>query len=333
MQHPKISVIVPVYNAGKYLYQCIESLISQTYSNLEIILVNDGSNDDSEKICLQFVDKDQRVHYIHQDNAGAAAARNNGINHATGDYIGFVDSDDYIDADMYETLLNTIVKNDAQVAQILSRRITDDGVVINQELINRTENKPPVVYSSDKAIEHYLIGNHSLCTHLYSGMLFRSVRIPEGMSGEDLAIVIPLYSQCNKIVKVNLYKYNYRFNYESVTNTPLNQRKINLFYEYEKQLKLYGENTYYRSILIYTISKTLSGILNAMVLGRRGDFAENELFFKSKLKLYWNDFLENKYIGSKQIRKYLIYLKSRALYRMMLSIKRKFYKRSLYGEE
>lgn len=333
MSKPKISIVVPVYNAGNYLYQCIESLRAQTYVNIEIILVDDGSKDQSREICLEFAEKDQRIHYYYQNNAGAAAARNNGIDHATGDYIGFVDSDDYIDSDMYEVLLDAIVNNDAQVAQILSRRVTDDGMIINQELIDRTENNPPVVYSSEEAIEHYLIGNHSLCSHLYDSTLFQSVRIPEGMSGEDLAIVIPLYCQCNKVVKINQYKYNYRFNPNSVTNTPLNQRKINLFHEYERQLEEYGYNSFYKTVLTFTISKTLAGILNAMVLYGDNGFSENEAFFKSKLKYYWDAFKRNKYINEKQLQKYSIYLKSRILYKVMLIVKRKFYKRPLYGEE
>lgn len=333
MRKPIISIVVPVYNAGKYLCQCIESLRAQTYVNIEIILVDDGSKDHSREICLEFAEKDQRIHYYYQNNAGAAVARNNGIAHATGDYIGFVDSDDYIDSDMYEVLLDAIVKNDAQVAQILSRRVTDDGMIINQELIDRTENNPSVVYSSDEAIEHYLIGNHSLCSHLYDSTLFQSVRIPEGMSGEDLAIVIPLYCQCNKAIKINQYKYNYRFNPNSVTNTPLNQRKINLFHEYERQLEEYCYNSFYKTVLTFTISKTLAGILNAMILYGDNGFSENEAFFKSKLKYYWDAFKRNKYINEKQLQKYSIYLKSRILYKVMLIVKRKFYKRPLYGEE
>lgn len=333
MYNPKITVIVPVYNAGRYLRQCIESLTSQTYSNLEIILVDDGSKDESGKICMQFAEKDSRIKYYYQNNAGAAAARNNGLDHATGEYIGFVDSDDYIDIDMYEILLKAIIRNNAQVAQILSRRVTDDGRVINQSLIDKTENDPPIAYSAEEAIEHYLVGNHALWSHLYDSALFQTVRIPEGMSGEDLAVVIPLYSQCNKVVKVNLYKYNYRFNPGSVTNTPLDQRKINLFHEYERQLDVYGHNTHYKTILIYTISKTLAGILNAMIVYGDNGFLEGETFFQNKLKDYWIDFKKNKYIDAKQLQKYSIYLTSRMFYRVMLIVKRMFYKKPLYGEE
>lgn len=334
MRKPIISIVVPVYNAGNYLCQCIESLRAQTYVNIEIILVDDGSKDHSREICLEFAEKDQRIHYYYQNNAGAAVARNNGIAHATGDYIGFVDSDDYIDSDMYEVLLDAIVKNDAQVAQILSRRVTDDGMIINQELIDRTENNPSVVYSSDEAIEHYLIGNHSLWSHLYDSTLFQSVRIPEGMSGEDLAIVIPLYCQCNKVVKINQYKYNYRFNPNSVTNTPLNQRKINLFYEYERQLHVYKNNQLYRKILIYTMSKTLSAIVNSLILSGDNGFDHDEKYFRKKIIQYYKEFETNDFVDKTQIHKLKLYLRNRFLYKAMLIIKRKyFHKKLLYGEE
>ena len=334
MSNPKISIIVPVYNAENYLHRCVESLISQTYSNLEIILVDDGSTDRSREICMQFAENDKRIQYYYQNNAGAAVARNNGIDHATGEYLGFVDSDDYIDVDMYEVLINAIIKYEAQAVQILSRRFTDDGMIINQELIDRTENDQVVTYSPDEAIEHYLVGNHSLWSHLYDVSLFHSIRIPEGMAGEDLAIVIPLYSQCNKVVKINQYKYNYRVNPNSVTNTPMDQRKINLFFEYERQLDLYGDNLRYNTILIFTISKTLAGILNAMILEKNDRFDHDEKFFRNKLVEYFRKFKTNKYINKLQIRKFNIYLKSRMLYKLMLIMKRKcFYRKQLYGEE
>ena len=109
----KISVIIPIYNTEKYLPRCIESIIKQTYDNIEIILVNDGSTDQSSKICKKYSRIDNRVVLIEQDNKGAAAARNTGLRHATGNYIGWVDSDDYIEPDMFEKMLDCIHKENA----------------------------------------------------------------------------------------------------------------------------------------------------------------------------------------------------------------------------
>lgn len=111
-----ISVVVPVYKAEKYIDECIESIVNQTYRNLEIILVDDGSPDRCPKICDEWAFRDERIKVIHQTNKGAAAARNAGIKVASGQYIGFVDSDDYIDKTMYEVLYEGIGKSDAQIS-------------------------------------------------------------------------------------------------------------------------------------------------------------------------------------------------------------------------
>lgn len=124
---PKVSVIVPVYNAGKYLQECIDSILNQTLFDLELILVDDGSTDDSPEICEQFAKKDARVRCIHQANAGAAAARNQGMNVARGEYIAFVDSDDWIDADMYKRMVDTAKENNCDLVICDCLKESDSG--------------------------------------------------------------------------------------------------------------------------------------------------------------------------------------------------------------
>ena len=108
----KVSIIVPVYNAEKYLCECVDSILSQTLTDLEVILVDDGSADSSPVICDGYAERDKRVKAIHQKNSGAAAARNHGMNIAQGEYIAFVDSDDWIDADMYKRMVDTAEENE-----------------------------------------------------------------------------------------------------------------------------------------------------------------------------------------------------------------------------
>lgn len=113
---PLISVIIPVYKVEKYIVKCVESILAQTYRNLEIILVDDGSPDNCPGICDEFAALDTRVRVIHKDNSGVSDARNIGLNVAKGEYIGFIDSDDWIAPNMYETLLASIIKYDADIA-------------------------------------------------------------------------------------------------------------------------------------------------------------------------------------------------------------------------
>ena len=129
-EKPLISVIVPIYKVEKYLNKCVKSIINQTYKNLEIILVDDGSPDNCGKICDKLAERDDRIRIIHKKNGGLSSARNAGIEIANGEYIGFVDSDDYIDNDMFETLYNNIKDNNADLSIIGYQIETIDNKVI-----------------------------------------------------------------------------------------------------------------------------------------------------------------------------------------------------------
>ncbi|MDE6701429.1 MAG: glycosyltransferase, partial [Acetatifactor sp.] len=118
MESPLITVIVPVYNIMEYLPRCVDSICGQTYEKLEILLVDDGSTDGTGALCDELAAKDARIRVFHQQNGGSSSARNLGLDHASGEYIGFVDSDDYIDKNMYRSLYDAIVTYDVRVAQI-----------------------------------------------------------------------------------------------------------------------------------------------------------------------------------------------------------------------
>ena len=331
--NPLISVVVPVYNSEAYLDECILSILNQSHENLELILVDDGSTDSSVEICQQYATFDKRVKVVCQQNQGAAAARNTGILQCQGIYIGFVDSDDYIDRDMYEVLLKKSMDFDADVAQILSRRVDDAHHILNEKLIRKTEGVADICSNRTEAIEHYMRGNHSLCSHLYKADLFSTVKIPEGMIGEDIAVIIPLYSQIKRLVKINQYKYNYRYNQNSVTNTPLNQRKLNLLDEFERQAELYKNNTLYRDLTIQYIANLLLGFINSILLCKNSQFKSKEKEFKNKMMGFMDEFKRNRYISKKTIWKMTLFLKCRQLYILALRIKRCNYKKPLYGAE
>ena len=144
-----ISVIVPIYNVEKYLNRCIDSIINQTYTNLEIILINDGSTDNSKRICETYCNKDSRVVLINQANSGSSIARNTGLDQANGDIISFIDSDDYIDNSMFEKMLNLLVEHQLDVVEIApnvkkktyipnSTFVVENNIESTQRIISKT---------------------------------------------------------------------------------------------------------------------------------------------------------------------------------------------------
>ena len=118
MENPSISIIVPVYNIEEYLPRCIESILRQTYTNLQLVLVDDGSKDRSGALCDEYAKKDSRILVVHKENGGSSSARNRGIEVATGEYLGFVDSDDYVEPDMYGKMVTAILENGCNIVQV-----------------------------------------------------------------------------------------------------------------------------------------------------------------------------------------------------------------------
>ena len=130
--NPKISIIVPVYKVEPYIHKCVDSILNQTFKDFEVILVDDGSPDNCGKICDEYAQKDDRVVVIHKENGGQATARNSGLDIARGEYIGFVDSDDYIEVDMFENLYNACAVENADISIIGSREINEEGKIMNE---------------------------------------------------------------------------------------------------------------------------------------------------------------------------------------------------------
>ena len=139
MENQLISIIVPIYNVEKYLKQCIESIISQTYRNIEIILVDDGSPDNCGKICDEYSQKDKRIIVLHKENGGLSDARNKGIDIAKGDYLTFVDSDDFVNIDYIEKLYNSIKFNNTKLAQCGISKVDENNEII--EKLNYEKNQ------------------------------------------------------------------------------------------------------------------------------------------------------------------------------------------------
>ena len=222
-----ISVVVPVYNCAIYLEQCLESILNQTYSNLEVILIDDGSTDRSGEICDSYGIRDNRVKVVHQINAGAAATRNKGIKLATGDYLTFVDSDDWIDADMYEQMVETIESQDCDIAicDCVKEKGNSSALYTHQlpyGLYSRTENNLEQFYDQlliSKDFEYSnMVSSYLLLIDL-NKISRQKLKYPENIRySEDLLFGARLGLLVNKVFYLKGYApYHYRIHSDSVT--------------------------------------------------------------------------------------------------------------------
>ena len=215
MEEDLISIVIPVYKVEKYLEKCIESVLKQTYTNLQIILVDDGSTDNCGKICDEYAKKDSRIEVIHKANGGLSDARNVGISKAKGRYIGFVDSDDYIKENMYEILLNLIKEYnaDASICNLYD-------VIEGKEYI-RNKNNGIQEYSRLDILKEVLLDKNIQSyawNKLYKKELFDEVKYPIGKKYEDIGTTFYIFEKCNKIVVTSEPEYYYLKRSDSLVN-------------------------------------------------------------------------------------------------------------------
>ncbi|HEM6214185.1 TPA: glycosyltransferase [Streptococcus suis] len=230
-----VSVIVPVYNVEKYLSQCLDSIIHQTYKNLEIILVNDGSTDGSGKICDDYAAKDGRIKVIHQENGGLSDARNKGLDLMTGQFVTFVDSDDYLENNCIHTLYTYAYtcKTDISIGKFIEFEENTSQFLFHNHLNNGNKIE---FLTGDQCLErhhkYFLSIFVTAWAKLYRTSLFndsnpcKKIRYPLGVLHEDQYTTHKLFFKSNKIVFVNDYLYVYRVRKNSITNTPLSDKRI-----------------------------------------------------------------------------------------------------------
>ena len=241
-----ISVIVPVYNVERYLKKCLDSIINQTYKDIEIILIDDGSTDKSGNICDLYALKDNRIKVIHKVNGGLSSARNTGLEVATGKLIGFVDSDDYIKAEMYEKLKENMDTYKSDIAFCTFYKKNRYNSKINN---NIPKYKEGLYKDKDKFIN---LKNISSVTwnKLYKKEIFKDIRYPEGKIFEDIAVICDIADKAKKISYTNEPLYYYRArksgiskSYNSTDRIDALSNKID-YYRKKKYLDLIAEEEY-----------------------------------------------------------------------------------------
>lgn len=220
-----ISIIVPVYNVEKYLPRCVDSLLGQTYTNLEIFLVDDGSPDQCGKICDDYAKKDQRIIVIHKKNGGLSDARNVAINVAKGEYITFVDSDDYVASDYVKTLYRLVEKHRCKVG-VAQLQTFYEGYEVEA-------NQPPyyeMVFEPIRGIEKMfyqeLFDTAAWCKIYHRSLFETGIRYPFGLLYEDLPTTYLLFLQADKIAFCNQIIYNYLLRADSIEGQPFKANKL-----------------------------------------------------------------------------------------------------------
>lgn len=243
MRKPLITVVIPIYKVEQYINECIDSILKQSYSNLEIILVDDGSPDRCGEICDEYMKKDNRVKVIHQENKGLSGARNSATDVAKGEYITYVDSDDWISENMIEILYDAISTNNTKIACGAFESFFEDGTIATNSHNNET-----FIYSKQEALDCFLFNEYitpCVCGKLYDIKLWNNIRCPEGKLFEDQFTTYKILNLCEKVVFVTKPLYHYRKRKGSIGHSKFDKKTYQLYdaihEEYNFISSKYGE--------------------------------------------------------------------------------------------
>lgn len=295
----KISVIVAAYNIEQYISKCLDSIINQTYKNLEIIIVDDGSSDGTGRIVDEYAIIDSRIVVIHKENGGVSSARNRGIDIATGDYIGFVDGDDTIEADMYEMLINNAIKYDADISHCGYKLVEKNKETLihgSGEIIIQDRKKGILDLMDGSVVEP------GICNKIFKKDIIENVRLDESLKiNEDLYFNILLFNNAFKSVFEDKAKYNYIKRDGSATTSKMNDirritdpRKV-----YRKIVGLFIED---KEILPYAKKMEFGrniNIYNLLTLNKSNEFVKLKDEIRDYIKLNKNEINKNEIISKK----------------------------------
>ncbi|MDR0914209.1 MAG: glycosyltransferase [Oscillospiraceae bacterium] len=236
-----ISVIIPVYNVEKYLKRCVDSVLAQTYQDFEIILVDDGSTDNGGKLCDEYAALNDRIRTIHQANGGLSAARNTGIDEANGEYISFIDSDDWIAETFLEVLYNTAVNNNADISTVRYYEIWEDG---RKEVFTLSpENKVmPGLEAMELVCDNPKYIEHTVCNKLFKKHLFNQLRFKVGIVYEDWRLTYKLLYFSNTVAVNDEILYFYFQRSGSIRKSEFSEKKVSKYYIYVEREEFFKEH-------------------------------------------------------------------------------------------
>ena len=255
MNEELISVIIPVYNVEKYIRFCLDSVINQTYKNLEIIIVDDGTKDSSGEIAEEYARKDSRIKVVHKENGGLSDARNVGLDIATGKYIAFLDSDDVISLDFYEYLYGLIKKNDYDIAECEFLRISSDEIENVQKILDEKNSNENIVVkeeSSEEALSDFYgrylnpyVNKVVVWNKIYKKEIYDGIRYPVGRFHEDEFTTFKILNKINKMVTSTKKLHGYMQTSNSIMRRDIKQKQIEDNLEaYEAAVNFFNNNKF-----------------------------------------------------------------------------------------
>ena len=233
MKENLISVIIPVYNTALFLEECLNSVLAQTYRNFEIILVDDGSTDGSGDICDRFASLDSRIRLFHCENHGVSAARNFGLAHSDGEFISFVDSDDSIKPEMFETMLNEIKKSKTDLVICRAKAVSEKGDFLRESPLFSTDK---TVFGSEEMLKNLVLSPKLSYVvpwnKLYRRKCFNGIHYPDGRTQEDECVIHRIFGNCDTVSCINDIFYNYRIRSNSIMNKKASVKRLDGIYAY-----------------------------------------------------------------------------------------------------
>lgn len=291
-----VSVIVPIYNVDKYLRKCLDTIISQTYSNLEIILVNDGSTDLSYDICQEFKKKDTRIILINQENSGLSVARNVGVKASHGKYIGFVDSDDYLYLNMYESLVTALESKSADIAECMVEDVIEDkNVGIRTDTISYYEMRGKDALSKLMQNEKGIRPRYAVWSKLFKSDIIKDLEFPSGEIHEDYFYDALALLRAEKYVIISSKLYCYRSRQNSITSAPFNIKdfdKIKHIFQRTQYLKdngyedlsIISQRSGYETLLHYYFRAHQVGMPDECLAIKKALFKERDNIKKCEVR-------------------------------------------------
>lgn len=297
----KISLIVPCYNIRKYLPRCIESILAQTYKNLEIILISDGSTDGTDEVIREYAKKDSRIIPIFKQNSGVSDTRNRGLDIATGDYIGFVDGDDYIEPEMYETLLKNAIENNADISHCGYQMVFPSRV----DYYYNTGKK--VIQDNKKGIRDIIVGDYvepSPCIKIYRKNIVNNLRMPINIKiNEDVLFNFYAFVNSKKSVYEDLPFYHYILRKGSAATSKINPNKLFDPVRVRKEIFEYSLKNLDNEIQSVAYSSYLNSIINLYRVvsnSKLKEYKEESFILKGQIKEIKGKFMLSKRIKTER---------------------------------